>query len=99
MEKKDTCPLCDRSFKKDIQLHHLVPKSQGGKKTIPLHPICHGKVHALFNKKELARRFGTIEALRAYDDIQSFVAWIKDKPPDFIAAPHRTAPKGGKRRR
>jgi len=96
MEKKGICPLCGRSFGKDIQLHHLVPKSQGGKDTIPLHPICHRKVHALFNEKELARHFGTIEALRENDDIQSFVAWVRGKPPDFY---RRTAPKRGKRRR
>lgn len=74
-------------------MHHLIPKSQGGKETIPLHPICHRKIHALFNEKELARRFQTIEALRANEDIQSFVTWIKGKPPDFY---RRTAPKGGR---
>jgi hypothetical protein len=96
MEKKDRCQLCDRPFGKDVQQHHLIPKSQGGRETISLHPICHRKVHALFNEKELARRFSTIEALLQNEDIQSFVHWVKNKPADFY---RKTAPLGGKRRK
>lgn len=77
-------------------MHHLIPKSQGGRETIPLHPICHRKLHALFNEKELARTYATLEALKAHAEIKSFVAWLKGKPADFY---RRTAPKGGKRRR
>ncbi len=96
MEKKDTCPLCDRPFGKDVQMHHLIPKSQGGKETIPLHPICHRKLHALFNEKELARNYATVEALRDQIEIKRFTAWLRGKPPDFY---RKTAPQGGKRRR
>ena len=30
---------------KDIHQHHIIPKSLGGKKTIPLCNDCHGKLH------------------------------------------------------
>lgn len=40
------CFECGRS---DIEIHdhHVVPKSLGGTKTIPLCSVCHGKVHSL----------------------------------------------------
>lgn len=95
MEKKITCALCDREIGKRVEMHHLIPKSQGGRVTIPLHPICHRKIHALFNEKELARDFATIAALRENEDIRRFVSWLRGKPPDFH---RRTAPKGGRRR-
>ena len=95
MEKKITCALCGREFGKNVEMHHLIPKSQGGRETIPLHPICHRKIHALFNEKQLAKHFASITALRKNEDIKRFVAWLRGKPPDFH---RRTAPKGGRRR-
>ncbi|MBO6505005.1 MAG: HNH endonuclease [Kordiimonadaceae bacterium] len=77
------CGLCGRPFGKHVEKHHLVPKSQGGTQTIPLHPICHRKIHALFNEKELARRLNSVEALLANEDIQRFVKWVARKHPDF----------------
>ncbi|MFC4348972.1 HNH endonuclease [Kordiimonas lipolytica] len=96
MEEKNTCPLCDRPLGQAVEMHHLIPKSQGGRETIPLHPICHRKIHALFNEKELAKRFSTIEALRQSEEISLFIEWLKGKPADFY---RKTKPKGGKRRR
>ena len=82
-EAEKNCALCGRPLGKTTQKHHLVPKSQGGTETIPLHAICHRKIHALFNEKELARSFCTIEALLANEEIQTFVNWVANKHPDF----------------
>lgn len=82
-EEENICALCGRPLGKTTQKHHLVPKSQGGTETIPLHAICHRKIHALFNEKELARDFCTIEALLANEEIQKFVKWVVGKHPDF----------------
>ena len=38
-----TCWECNSTY--DIQFHHVVPKSLGGTKTLPLCAKCHGKVH------------------------------------------------------
>jgi|688.fasta_scaffold825217_1 hypothetical protein len=43
MIKKDCCYECGST--EDIQYHHIIPESKGGKETIPLCIICHGKVH------------------------------------------------------
>ena len=43
---------------KEIQFHHVVPRSLGGTQTLPLCLICHGKVHniSFLNHKNLLLR-------------------------------------------
>ena len=36
-----------------IQHHHVVPRSVGGTKTIPLCSICHGRVHGIKRTKQI----------------------------------------------
>jgi 5-methylcytosine-specific restriction endonuclease McrA len=87
----EPCGLCGRPFGQKIEMHHLIPKSQGGKTTIALHPICHRTLHALFNEKELARNLSTLEALRAQEDVQRFINWISRKPLDFYRQTRKKA--------
>lgn len=78
------CPLCDRPIPpEEVDAHHFVPKSQGGKETRDLHRICHRQVHALFTESELARHYSTPEALRAHPDMARFLAWVSKRPPGF----------------
>lgn len=67
-----------------------MPKSQGGRATAPVHPICHRTIHALIPNAELARAFADPAALRAREDVGRFLRWIADKPPDFHAPVRRT---------
>ncbi len=52
---KDKCFECGED--KDIHYHHVVPETKGGTMTIPLCPLCHGKVHGrdFMRIKELQR--------------------------------------------
>lgn len=68
---------------------HVVPKSRGGRETLPLHPICHRAIHANVSNKDLARLYPTLEALKAREDIANFLKWIANKPPDFHAPTRR----------
>ena len=78
------CPLCGRPIPPaNLDKHHLIPKTEGGKKTQNLHRICHRQIHALFSETELARRYNTVEALLGNEAMQKFVAWIKIKPDGF----------------
>lgn len=78
------CPLCDRPIPAEqLDAHHFVPRSQGGKETRYLHRICHRQVHALFTEVELARHYATPEALRAHPDMARFLAWVSKRPPGF----------------
>jgi len=82
------CALCDRPLATRIEWHHVIPKSQGGKHTAPLHPICHRAIHAAVDNATLAR-LGDLDAVRALPALARFVAWIADKPPNFHAPTRR----------
>lgn len=80
------CPLCSRPIPDGAgSLHHLVPKSEGGRETVLLHRICHNKAHALIPERELARIYSTIEALKAHPGIARFLTWVSRRPPAFHA--------------
>ena len=88
-QPEQACGLCDRPLGVRIEWHHVVPKSEGGRDTVPLHPICHRTIHATASNADLARLYPTLRALRDREDIRRFVAWIADKPPDFHAPTRR----------
>jgi 5-methylcytosine-specific restriction endonuclease McrA len=83
------CPLCGRPVPPGAagDVHHWVPRSQGGRTTADntarLHRICHRKLHAVLSERELARIGARPEALRAHPQIATFVAWVQRRPLDF----------------
>lgn len=84
------CSLCGRAIPPaQRDMHHLIPKMKGGKKTVPMHRICHRQIHALFSETELARQFSTPEALLTSYEIRRFVDWVKTKPDDFFERTRR----------
>ena len=85
----EKCALCERPLGARIEWHHLVPKSQGGRDTVAVHPICHRTIHALVANAELARAFADPATLRQREDVARFLRWIADKPPDFHAPVRR----------
>jgi len=52
---KDICFECGSND--EIHYHHIIPFSSGGRKTIPLCCVCHGKVHdrKFTNHKEMIK--------------------------------------------
>jgi hypothetical protein len=84
-DEPERCWLCRRPLGERVQLHHPVPKSKGGRVTVPLHPICHRTIHGHFTNAELARLGGDREALLAREPVAKFLAWVANKPPDFHA--------------
>lgn len=83
------CALCLRPLGRRVEWHHPVPKSEGGRDTVPLHPICHRAVHAYCTNAELARDYADMAALRRREDMARFLRWVADKPPDFHAPTRR----------
>ncbi len=83
------CPICQRPLGQRVEWHHLVPKSEGGRITAAVHPICHRTVHALIANADLARTYADPAVLRDHPGIARFVRWIADKPPDFHAPTRR----------
>ena len=66
-----------------------MPKSQGGRETAPVHPICHRTIHRTLGNKALARDYASAEALRAHPELAKFIAWVANKDPDFHAPTRR----------
>ena len=85
-----SCALCDRPLGAKVEWHHPVPRSEGGRETVPVHPICHRTIHATLSNTELARDYSDFAVLRAHPDIVRFLKWIAGKPTDFHA-PTRAA--------
>jgi len=83
------CFLCGRPLGKRVEWHHPVPKSRGGRETVPVHPICHRAIHAALTNKELEREYASAEALRAHSELAKFIAWVAKKEPDFHAPTRR----------
>jgi len=77
------CWLCGRPTGETIVWHHPVPKSRGGRDTVPLHRICHRQIHALLTEKELERDYPSIDKLLGHPGIARFVDWVRRKPDDF----------------
>lgn len=83
------CALCERPLGTKVEWHHLVPKSEGGRVTAPVHPICHRTIHATLPNALLARDYADPAVLRAHPEIARFLRWIADKPADFHAPTRR----------
>lgn len=79
------CWLCERPLGERVEWHHPVPKSKKGRKTVPVHPICHRAIHANFTNSELKRIGEDRGQILPDARIAKFLDWVKDKPPDFHA--------------
>lgn len=76
---------------RSVDEHHLRPKSYGGKAKEKIHRICHRKIHATLNEKELANTFNTWASLLQHPDIAAFVRWVANKPVTFYDNSRRPA--------
>lgn len=83
------CPLCDRPLGTRVEWHHVVPKSEGGTDTVPVHPICHRAIHAAASNATLARA-GSIAAIRELPALARFRRFVAGKPADFHAPTRRS---------
>jgi len=83
----ERCWLCERPIGARVEWHHPVPKSRGGRETVPVHPICHRTIHATFPNAKLAKV--SRNEVVADPAMRTFLGWIAGKDPDFNA-PTRT---------
>lgn len=70
-----------------------MPISKGGAHTptVLLHKICHNKIHSVITEAELLRYYNTIPRLKQHPEIDKFITWIANKPPDFYDGSAYTA--------
>ena len=79
------CWLCSRPTGKTITWHHPIPKSRGGRDTVPMHPRCQQMLITNFTKSELQRHGMEVDGLLADPTVAKFVNWVANKDPDFTA--------------
>jgi hypothetical protein len=85
------CELCGRDGML-LTEHHLTPRArhnrrvrrdltveERNKKALLCRP-CHGQLHKLYTVKQLERQFSTIASLKAQPDVQTWIAWIRNRP-------------------
>lgn len=72
------CGLCERLVQHTSR-HHLVPREEGGRHgpTVDLCQPCHSTVHLLLNNRVLARRYYSVELLRAAEELQTYLTWVR----------------------
>ena len=77
------CPLCDREYENTFSLsqHHLIPKCRDKKgQKVAICCDCHHQIHALFTEKELEKKYNTVEELKNYSAMKTFIKWISKRP-------------------
>lgn len=79
------CWLCGRPTGTTVVWHHPIPKSRGGRETVPMHPVCQNFLIANFTTSELQRHGMDAVSLLADPAVAKFVAWVAKKDPDFTA--------------
>jgi len=102
VEMTGRCALCHREVPSPlITLHHLHPKSRGGKadQRTPLCRPCHKQLHATFSNIELEKLYPTLEALRASPKLQPFLKWIRKQKPDRNFPTRQSATHPNRKRR
>ena len=64
------------------------PKTKGGGKngpTILVHHICHKEIHSALSEGELAKKFNSIETLKAHPRLSKFFDWVAKRPTNFLS--------------
>jgi hypothetical protein len=72
------CSFC--GMKAPVNMHHIVPKSLGGKTTAPTCTVCEGYIHANWTHKELRDTFNTIESIVENEGFKKFLTWRRKQP-------------------
>ncbi len=85
-EPAEPCWLCGRSLGETVDRFHPIPKSRGGRDTVPVHPICRETIDANFTASELVRHAESGTPLTDNETVARFVKWVAKKPADFHSA-------------
>lgn len=76
------CSFC--GMKAPVNMHHIVPKSVGGKDTVPTCKVCEDYIHSTWSHKELRDKFNTIESILESEVFQKFLKWRRKQPASTI---------------
>ena len=93
-----TCPVCDRILGTVmVDEHHLIPKTFKGRDTEAIHKVCHRFLHANITEREMLNYYHTWERIREHEEVKKFIAWVKNKPPEFYVKTDESKSRRSKR--
>lgn len=95
----EACAICNRELAEPADLHHLIPKTFGGKQLIRLHRICHQKLHTVFSERELLHFKGDLIPIVENEQMRTFITWVRKKDPGFYDTSKDTKNRKAKRKR
>jgi len=95
----ELCSICGRQLAEPSDLHHVIPKTFGGKQLIRLHRICHQKLHTVFSERELLHFNGDLTPMLEHEQVRTFIAWVRKKDPSFYDTSKDTKVRKSKRRK
>ena len=83
------CPICEKEMMPgpSVNKHHLIPKLKGGKKTLEMHKVCHGKIHSIWSENELRDVYNNAEDIRTDERMQKFIKFVRkqfDRDPEYV---------------
>lgn len=68
------CVFCKREI--STREHHIIPKSKGGRITVPTCEACESFIHRTFTHAELRDRYSTVESVQGDERYQRFLKWL-----------------------
>jgi len=82
---RQLCPICERHvLVSNLTDHHVVPKSRGGKETVPICKACHRKIHRVFHNSSLEVEWNEVEKIKRHPEMYKYVKWIRKQSPDAM---------------
>jgi hypothetical protein len=76
------CVFCGREI--STREHHIVPKSKGGRVTVPTCEACESFIHRTFTHAELRDRYSTVESVQEHEGYQRFLKWLLKQQPTSV---------------
>jgi hypothetical protein len=74
----DTCIFC--RLPAPTREHHIIPRSKGGKETVPACETCENFIHKTWTHNELRDIYNTVEAILEDEKFQKFLKWRRKQP-------------------
>ena len=89
------CVFCLREV--GTRRHHIIPRSKGGRVTVPTCEACESFIHRTFTHNELRDTYSTVESIAAHPGYQQFRRWLLRQQPSRVF--HSVRARGERRKR
>ena len=64
--------------------HHMIPKSKGGRITVPACETCESYIHRTWTHNQLRDTYNNVETILADEGFQKFLKWRRKQPAETL---------------